>query len=327
MKKISVIIPVYNAEKYLTKCLNSIVNQTYTNLEIILVNDGSKDSSLNICYEYKKKDDRIKVINNDNHGASYSRNCGISISTGEYIMFIDADDYIENNFIERLITCNEYETYDLFISCYTDFYDKNIFKEKKLIDENILTFDLKKDYLNIVKYLRTPWGKIYKLNIIKENNIKFPEDYITAEDQIFNFRYLKYIKKYRFLNECLYFYRHENKNSLSSSKSYEAFISNIKKLKFEKVFLDEMNIENKEKIMGDDAVELIGGYVFLSNESIFNYFNYKKRLKLIKSILENKYDATNDKKNLILKFLKYNIIFPIYVYYLLNYIKKKVSSL
>ena len=198
MKKISVIIPVYNAEKYLTKCLNSIVNQTYTNLEIILVNDGSKDSSLNICYEYKKKDDRIKVINNDNHGASYSRNCGISISTGEYIMFIDADDYIENNFIERLITCNEYETYDLFISCYTDFYDKNIFKEKKLIDENILTFDLKKDYLNIVKYLRTPWGKIYKLNIIKENNIKFPEDYITAEDQIFNFRYLKYIKKYRF---------------------------------------------------------------------------------------------------------------------------------
>ncbi len=323
MKKISVIIPVYNAEKYLTKCLNSIVNQTYTNLEIILVNDGSKDSSLNICYEYKKKDDRIKVINNDNHGASYSRNCGISISTGEYIMFIDADDYIENNFIERLITCNEYETYDLFISCYTDFYDKNIFKEKKLIDENILTFDLKKDYLNIVKYLRTPWGKIYKLNIIKENNIKFPEDYITAEDQIFNFRYLKYIKKYRFLNECLYFYRHENKNSLSSSKSYEAFISNIKKLKFEKVFLDEMNIENKEKIMGDDAVELIGGYVFLSNESIFNYFNYKKRLKLIKSILENKYDATNDKKNLILKFLKYNIIFPIYVYYLLNYIKKR----
>lgn len=323
MKKISVIIPVYNAEKYLTKCLNSIVNQTYTNLEIILVNDGSKDNSLNICYEYKKKDDRIKVINNDNHGASYSRNCGISISTGEYIMFIDADDYIENNFIERLITCNEYETYDLFISCYTDFYDKNIFKEKKLIDENILTFDLKKDYLNIVKYLRTPWGKIYKLNIIKENNIKFPEDYITAEDQIFNFRYLKYIKKYRFLNECLYFYRHENKNSLSSSKSYEAFISNIKKLKFEKVFLDEMNIENKEKIMGDDAVELIGGYVFLSNESIFNYFNYKKRLKLIKSILENKYDATNDKKNLILKFLKYNIIFPIYVYYLLNYIKKR----
>lgn len=323
MKKISVIIPVYNAEKYLRKCLNSILNQTYTKLEIILVNDGSKDSSLSICYEYKKKDDRIKIINNDNHGVSYSRNCGISISTGEYIMFIDADDYIENNFIEKLITCNEYETYDLFISCYTDFYDENIFKEQKLIDENILTFDLKKDYLNIVKYLRTPWGKIYKLNIIKENNIRFPEDYITAEDQIFNFIYLKYINKYRFLNECLYFYRHENKDSLSSSKSYEAFISNIKKLKFEKVFLDEMNMENKEKIMGDDAVELISGYIFLSNENMFNYFNYKKRLKLIKSILENKYNATNNKKNLILKFLKYNIIFPIYVYYAFNYIKKR----
>lgn len=323
MKKISVIIPVYNAEKYLRKCLNSILNQTYTKLEIILVNDGSKDSSLSICYEYKKKDDRIKIINNDNHGVSYSRNCGISISTGEYIMFIDADDYIENNFIEKLITCNEYETYDLFISCYTDFYDENIFKEQKLIDDNILTFDLKKDYLNIVKYLRTPWGKIYKLNTIKENNIRFPEDYITAEDQIFNFMYLKYIKKYRFLNECLYFYRHENKDSLSSSKSYEAFISNIKKLKFEKVFLDEMNMENKEKIMGDDAVELISGYVFLSNENMFNYFNYKKRLKLIKSILENKYNATNNKKNLILRFLKYNIIFPIYVYYAFNYIKKR----
>lgn len=323
MKKISVIIPVYNAEKYLTKCLNSIVNQTYTNLEIILVNDGSKDSSLNICYEYNKKDDRIKIINNDNHGASYSRNCGIDISTGEYIMFIDADDYVENSFIEKLFVCDEYEIYDLFISCYTDFYSKNIFKEQKLIDRDMLSFVLQKDYLNIVKYLRTPWGKIYKSNIIKKNNIKFPVDYVTAEDQIFNFVYLKYVKKYRFLNEGLYFYRHENKDSLSSSKSYEAFISNIKKLNIEKSFLNEMNIENKEKIMGDDAVELIGGYVFLSNESIFNYFNYKKRLKLIKSILENKYDATNDKKNLILKFLKYNIIFPIYVYYLLNYIKKR----
>lgn len=321
--KISIVIPIYNAEKYLNMCLDSVITQTYSNLEIILINDGSKDSSLDICYRYKEKDNRIKVINNNNHGVSYSRNCGISISTGEYIIFIDADDYIENNFIEKLITCNEYETYDLFISCYTDFYDENIFKEQKLIDENILTFDLKKDYLNIVKYLRTPWGKIYKLNIIKENNIKFPEDYITAEDQIFNFMYLRYVKKYRFLNECLYFYRHENKDSLSSSKNYEAFISNIKKLNIEKIFLNEMNIENKEKIMGDDAVELIGGYVFLSNESMFNYFYYKKRLKLIKSILENKYNATNNKKNLILKFLKYNIIFPIYMYYLLNYIKKR----
>ncbi|MCR5506573.1 MAG: glycosyltransferase, partial [bacterium] len=104
MKKISVIIPVYNVELYLSQCLESIINQTYKNLEIILVNDGSKDSSIDICKAYVKKDKRIKYIYQKNMGLSASRNTGIKNATGDYIHFIDSDDYIPLDYYEKMIS-------------------------------------------------------------------------------------------------------------------------------------------------------------------------------------------------------------------------------
>ena len=95
MKKISIIVPVYQAEKYISKCIESIVNQTYKNLEIILVDDGSTDRSGEICDEYGKKDNRIVVVHNKNKGVSVARNCGLDIATGDYITFVDSDDYID----------------------------------------------------------------------------------------------------------------------------------------------------------------------------------------------------------------------------------------
>ena len=101
-KKVSVIVPVYNAEKYLEKCVNSIVNQTYKNLEIILINDGSKDNSLALCKKFNA-DARVVVIDQENRGAAGARNSGISVATGDYISFVDADDWVENSFIEKLV--------------------------------------------------------------------------------------------------------------------------------------------------------------------------------------------------------------------------------
>ena len=112
---ISVIVPVYNVEKYLPQCLNSIINQTYKNIEVVLVDDGSTDDSGNICEEYKKNDERIIVVHQKNSGLSAARNVGIEISTGEYITFIDSDDYISPDYIENLYSALEQYSADIAI--------------------------------------------------------------------------------------------------------------------------------------------------------------------------------------------------------------------
>ena len=126
---ISVIVPVYNSEKYLKECINSILHQTYENIEIIIINDGSTDNSLLISQELQKEDKRIKIINQKNSGVSYSRNKGIQEATGEYIMFVDSDDFIVQNYIELMYKEITKNNYDACISGMT-FCDKN---RKKII--------------------------------------------------------------------------------------------------------------------------------------------------------------------------------------------------
>ena len=119
MSKISVIVPVYNAEKYLSRCIDSILNQTYKNFELILINDGSKDNSIEILRKYENIDDRIKVIDNSNNGVSKTRNIGVRLAEGEYIQFIDSDDFIDKNMFEYAINVMEQENADLVM---TGFY-------------------------------------------------------------------------------------------------------------------------------------------------------------------------------------------------------------
>lgn len=111
---VSVVVPVYKTEKYLKKCVDSILVQTYPNLEILLIDDGSPDHCGEICDEYAKKDRRIRVFHNYNHGVSYSRNCGIKAATGEYLLFIDSDDYINPVYVEELV--KSIQGYDIAIS-------------------------------------------------------------------------------------------------------------------------------------------------------------------------------------------------------------------
>lgn len=313
--KISVIVPIYNAEKFLEKCLDSIVKQTYKNLEIILINDGSTDSSKNICIDYKRRDSRIVYIDNNNNGVSYSRNDGIKISTGKYITFIDADDYVSLTFIEDMIIEAQNDKYDLIISAYKEVYNNKI-NEEKIKNYSCLKDDLRNDYYKLLKFLKTPWGKLYKADIIKQHKIMFPEGFITSEDQIFNFKYFMYVKKYKFINRCNYFYIHQNSNSLSKLITYKAFKDNVKRLIIEKDFLMERNIIEKNKILSDDVVEIIKGYVFLDNEN--SYSKYKKRMEIIKKIIKGKYAFTSRKNYIILFCLKYNMLFFIYFYRLLK---------
>lgn len=198
---ISVIVPVYNVEEYLEECLNSILNQTYKNLEIILIDDGSTDKSGEICDSYEKLDKRVRVIHKVNGGLSSARNHGLKIANGEYISFVDSDDYIDIYTYEKAINCMLKYDCDIveFKIC-----GRGIISEKKVIemDKNEVMYKhISSDY----EYPNVAvWNKLYKGNLIK--NLRFPEGKIH-EDYMFQCVALKNSVKYIFLNESLYYYR------------------------------------------------------------------------------------------------------------------------
>ena len=205
-EKISVVVPIYNAESYLSKCLDSIVGQTYENLEIILVNDGSKDKSLEIMEEFHQKDARIKIINKENAGVSSARNRGIEEATGKYIIFIDADDYIEKNMFEVLEKDLFQNNVDISMCGYRNVdINGNILYESSPMDEKY--FDSKTFKSNLFKkeyYRELICNKLFKLEIIKENNIRFREDIHINENILFLLDFSKFAFRYSYENEKLY---------------------------------------------------------------------------------------------------------------------------
>lgn len=207
MSKISIIIPVYNTEKYLKQCLDSIINQTFEDFECICVNDGSTDNSLTILQEYSKKDNRIKIINQKNSGSSVSRNNGIKQALGQYVSFIDADDWITDNYLEILYNKIIETDADIVRASFKFYYQKNDICESAKIREihkiknNTDIERLYKGYAGAFV-----WAKLYKKSLIKDNNIYFYEGK-TAEDCPFSALVYLYAKKICFINDEIYFYR------------------------------------------------------------------------------------------------------------------------
>lgn len=188
-KKVSIIVPVYNVEKYLSDCINSLINQTYLNLEILLINDGSKDNSLKILNSFAEKDSRITVFDKHNHGVSYTRNFGIHNCTGDYIAFVDSDDIVAENYIKTLVELIEHEGADMSICSYTCFD-----KERPVFSSSGSNKSFKEN-LETVFFTTTrgmPWGKLFKSNIIKQNRIFFDESIFVCEDLLFNMQYVAY---------------------------------------------------------------------------------------------------------------------------------------
>ena len=207
--KISVIVPIYKVEKYLRRCIDSIINQTFKNIEIILVNDGSPDNCPKICEEYKNKDNRIIIINQENQGLSAARNSGIRIARGQYLVFIDSDDYIEEDMIEYL-----YEgivKYDVDISCcgYVAVYDNGI-KEKITVPsedtiykkEEALNILLLNGYIDVVA-----WNKLYKKELF--NNILYPTGKLY-EDMLTTYKLISVSDKILLRPKEKYFYCKRN---------------------------------------------------------------------------------------------------------------------
>lgn len=197
MPEVSIIVPIYNVEKYLRRCIDSILNQTFEDFELILIDDGSTDDSASICEEYVIKDKRVKYIYQDNRGVSEARNKGIESCCGKYIQFIDSDDYVDRDFIEILIKKIKKDKSDIaFIGFYNE-YDNGEVYNKKVYDNSLMTDKVKKYCLKLYEkdLFGYTWCKIFKSSIVKNNNIKFNKDIYYCEDELFTCEYCKYIKK------------------------------------------------------------------------------------------------------------------------------------
>lgn len=245
-KKVSIIVPVFNVKEYLNQCVNSILNQTHTFFELILIDDGSFDGSGQICDSYEKLDARVKVIHQNNSGVSKARNIGLKLSTGDFVCFVDSDDYVENDYVEKLLKSFENEDCDLSVDSYkmkllnsfVDIHGKQKQSVYDITKKNVL-FKL---YQNILT--PSPCSKMFKKNKITNY---FDEEISYMEDDIFVLNYLKNTKKIYFQDNLTYIYRNDFRETLTR-KAYKDFFGQLKKVqpKREKALLE---INNDKKLL------------------------------------------------------------------------------
>ena len=217
---VSIIIPIYNVENYLEQCIISVIHQTYKNLEIILVNDGSPDNSLEICEQWKRADSRIKLINKDNGGLSDARNCGLRVSTGELVLFVDSDDWISINMVENMVNEMIQNDVDLvvcdFIRAFPDsFMEKN---NKQDFPPKVVSVD---EFLKLVLEDKVvtnhAWRRLYKKKYIPEE--VFPKNR-NFEDIFSTPKFVKNISKVLIVNDAYYYYR-VNDSSIVNNLNYK----------------------------------------------------------------------------------------------------------
>lgn len=327
---ISVIVPIYKAESYLDKCIESIVNQTYKNIEVILVDDGSPDNCPKICDNWAKKNERIKVIHKQNGGVSSARNVGIENATGKYICFIDSDDSVENEYFEKFI--KEIQNFELVVCGYSKVLNGEK-KGKVLFSNEARNVIPKNQIMNLYQkvLISAPWAKFYQKSIIDENNIRFPEDMSLGEDMVFNFSYIDKIENIAIINESLYNYNLDNDNSLL--RKYRKDLFDINKKLYNKLDtyvyswnLDEsqMQIFNNAKYYGYANV-LFNTFEKSNSDGFYAKLKYNKQIiksDEFKSILSNFDGKLNFGEKIGYKINSY---LPIFLYYSLATFVKRLN--
>lgn len=291
MDKISVIVPVYNTDKYLSDCIERILKQSYTNFEIILVDDGSTDSSKEICELYAQKDSRIMCIHKSNEGVSTARNEGIKHATGDYIVFIDSDDLIKRNLLEELSVICEAD----FSMCGYELYDDMLHTVTKQyicpkLSGPINTLANKIDNYISPPFLLGPCFKLFKKEIITKNKIQFPPEMSYGEDAVFVLNYLSHCKNVEIIEYIGYSYRKHGKKTLSTSFFQEKIDINhkINNLIVKLLKQERIPDEKIERIVSDRLLECFVSY---TKELVnVNLPNKKKRV-----IFYEKYDVYKNK--------------------------------
>lgn len=203
---VSIIIPVYNADSYLEKCLSSVMAQRFTDWECILVDDGSMDKSPEICDHWITIDSRFQVIHQENQGVSAARNHGIEASVGEYIVFIDSDDWVEVDYLSSLIDGITDKGVDLVVAGTRNWQNEDLCELLPLVGEITLSCNNADTFVENINFHYGPIAKLFKTNIIRKYAIRFPEDISLGEDLVFNFRYLEQVNVVNYVPIAAYNY-------------------------------------------------------------------------------------------------------------------------
>lgn len=313
--KISVIIPVYNSEKYLRRCLDSVVNQTYKNWEVIAIDDGSQDNSYSILLEYHFNDKRFKVYTQKNQGPGNTRNNAIDLATGDYIVFLDSDDYIESTYFEDLVKC--------VLENNSDVVFIDIIQEDS--NGNILKYEVMSKYKNSPKDMilrhqmtgKLPWGgcrKAVRTSLLNNNNIRYSND-VVGEEALFSFRVLYNAKKISFLNKKYYHYVNYP-DSQSKKGDIDPWGNVCKKIKD---YLQENGLfDQYKKTLNSLAYTAL----IVSIYRITRKYNFRQALNQSKYALRNfrknysfqlDVDSLETRTICLLPFAKLNMVLPIVI--------------
>ena len=311
--KVSVVVPVYNVEKYLKRCLDSIINQTYKNIEIILVNDGSKDNSRDICEEYEKNFDNIILINQENGGLSAARNTGLKYVKGEAVTFVDSDDWLELDAIAYYVDSMKKYNVDMVVTnnIRTKDYQKNILQPNNIKEEVLTQEDYAKKFFKIdgnsIEYYA--WSKLYKREIMED--VEFPVG-LFAEDVLGTFRYMKNSQSIFYSNKITYNY-FINDNGLTAKFGDKDF--DLEKI-WDTIVEESEGYENKNflkyAVINRKRIDFnLLCRIALAENKEENIEKYNRKItELLKSIKEN--------KQLLLEYLPFSRR-VILILFILNY--------
>lgn len=272
---LSVIIPVYNTEKYLDRCISSVLSQTYTNLEVIVINDGSTDNSLEICRKWENADSRVVLINKKNAGVSDSRNRGLEAAKGKYIGFVDSDDYIEENMYEELINSMKHNNTDL-VTCGVSFFSETtqvdgLNEYPELPDKHF--------FLESIREGEFLFNKLMKKEII--GDLRFYDKIRYAEDVLFLFEYTDKIDKISTVNKVLYNYNTCNESSITHSITSVDYMKKIEAGYYIMKILEKNDIDTCE-----EKTNMVCNYV-IHKKNIGKNFDYSKYDQIVKEYMNN----------------------------------------
>ncbi len=336
--KVSVVVPVYKCEKYIRRCIESILVQTHSDLEVILVADGNADNSSHICGEYALRDKRIVFIEQENQGAAVARNRGIETSTGEWIMFVDGDDWIEKDCVEVLLkkaleTKSDIVISGFFVDTDVDCKESTFFTfsnmcfdeaNNAILLENCLVngrYSLKKPYTNV----GVPWARIYNTRFVLDNKLSFPNGLRRMQDTVFNLYALNAARQVYVIENHLYHYNSFNSSSVTKAYNSNYFDTGKRLLSEVKTFIEKSGNEDLYEIMYEKTISIVIEGIrlqflprdcplgFLEKISILKDVMYDKNSLIYEGILKSGTNYMNCKQRFLRALMRRGFVFSLYL--------------
>ena len=333
---LSIIVPVYNGGKYLKKCINNILEQTYKDFELIIINDGSTDDTKAICDSLANIDDRVKFIHKKNEGVSIARNTGFEVAKGKYIGFVDCDDSIDKNMYKVMIENMQKQDTDCvicsFMSVFDDREEKNLFEDaEKKIEKNKFKEDLTLKMISPINEDGSPnniimgsiWRCLFKKEIVDKNNLIFDKELKYSEDLIFVLEYLEVCKSIYITNDIFYFYNRKSEAGSTTQKHIVGLEDNIDKVN--KIILEMLNLKNIKDTKIWALREITYIYTLAVNIALQKEKSFAQKITELKQMVKrrqfnyyikklnsNEYYGLN---KLVILSLKYRLYFLVIKYY------------